>query len=149
MGLPEIEAFLTHLAIALNVTANTQNQALNAILFLYRQVLKQELDSRVHAIRAKRPSGSPLSSPPKKLVPSSKTPPESIACSSNDSTVADFASTNVISPSTDYDRPSSSDPIAQGTIPSIGSWRPIDSERSSPSLLTDRVHQLDDNPVER
>jgi site-specific recombinase XerD len=60
MGLPEIEAFLTHLAIALNGTANTQNQALNAILFLYRQVLKQELDGRVDAIRAKRPSRLPV-----------------------------------------------------------------------------------------
>jgi site-specific recombinase XerD len=60
MGVPEIEAFLTHLAIEGNVTANTQNQALNAILFLYRQVLKQELDSRVDAIRAKRPSRLPV-----------------------------------------------------------------------------------------
>jgi integron integrase len=60
MGVPEIEAFLTHLAIAGNVTANTQNQALNAILFLYRQVLKQELDSRIDAIRAKRPSRLPV-----------------------------------------------------------------------------------------
>jgi site-specific recombinase XerD len=60
MGVPEIEAFLTHLAIEGNVTATTQNQALNAILFLYRQVLKQELDSRVDAIRAKRPSRLPV-----------------------------------------------------------------------------------------
>jgi site-specific recombinase XerD len=60
MGVPEIEAFLTHLAIEGNVTANTQNQALNAILFLYRQVLKQELDSRVDAIRAKRTSRLPV-----------------------------------------------------------------------------------------
>lgn len=40
----EIEEFLTHLAVKENVAASTQNQALNAILFLYRKVLKQELD---------------------------------------------------------------------------------------------------------
>ncbi|MFM2430962.1 MAG: hypothetical protein RLZZ511_2175 [Cyanobacteriota bacterium] len=60
MGVPEIEAFLTHLAIEGNVTATTQNQALNALLFLYRHVLKQELDSRIDAIRAKRPSRLPV-----------------------------------------------------------------------------------------
>ncbi len=60
MGTPEIEAFLTHLAIAGQVTASTQNQALKALLFLYRHVLKQELDSRVDAIRAKRPSRLPV-----------------------------------------------------------------------------------------
>jgi site-specific recombinase XerD len=60
MGVPEIEAFLTRLAIEGNVTATTQNQALNALLFLYRHVLKQELDSRVDAIRAKRPSRLPV-----------------------------------------------------------------------------------------
>ncbi|MGF1574553.1 MAG: integron integrase [Cyanophyceae cyanobacterium] len=60
MGTPEIEAFLTHLAIEGQVTASTQNQALNALLFLYRHVLKQELDSRVNAIRAKRPSRLPV-----------------------------------------------------------------------------------------
>jgi integron integrase len=60
MGTPEIEAFLTHLAIEGQVTASTQNQALNALLFLYRHVLKQELDSRVDAIRAKRPSRLPV-----------------------------------------------------------------------------------------
>jgi Phage integrase, N-terminal SAM-like domain len=40
MEVPEIEEFLTHLAVEGNVTAATQNQALNAILFLYRQVLQ-------------------------------------------------------------------------------------------------------------
>ncbi len=38
-----MEAFLTHLAVQGKVAASTQNQALNAIVFLYRQVLKQEL----------------------------------------------------------------------------------------------------------
>ena len=39
MGPAEIEAFLTHLAIAGNVARSTQNQAFNALLFLYREVL--------------------------------------------------------------------------------------------------------------
>jgi Phage integrase, N-terminal SAM-like domain len=39
MNTPEIEAFLTHLAVAKNVSPSTQNQALCAILFLYRHVL--------------------------------------------------------------------------------------------------------------
>jgi hypothetical protein len=39
MGRVEIEAFLTHLAVHDQVAASTQNQALNALLFLYREVL--------------------------------------------------------------------------------------------------------------
>jgi len=50
----EIEEFLTYLAVEENVAASTQNQALNAILFLYKEVLKQELDLQVDAVRAKR-----------------------------------------------------------------------------------------------
>ncbi len=50
----EIEEFLTHLAVKENVAASTQNQALNAILFLYKEVLKQKLDLQVNAVRAKR-----------------------------------------------------------------------------------------------
>ncbi len=51
----KMEAFLTHLARS-GVSAATQNQAFNALLFFYRQVLKQEL-GQVHALRAKRPTG--------------------------------------------------------------------------------------------
>lgn len=54
MGSTEIEAFLTYLAVKERVAASTQNQALSALLFLYREVLKQELDSPVDALRAKR-----------------------------------------------------------------------------------------------
>jgi integrase len=54
MGGAELEAFLTHLAVVDQVTASTQNQALNAILFLYRQVLKQDLGISIDAVRAKR-----------------------------------------------------------------------------------------------
>jgi len=53
MGVPEIEAFLTHLAVQEQVAASTQNQALSALLFLYRHVLQLPLDERIDAIRAK------------------------------------------------------------------------------------------------
>ena len=54
MGSAEIEAFLTHLAVQEQVAASTQNQALSAILFLYREVLRQELDTSIDAVRAKQ-----------------------------------------------------------------------------------------------
>ena len=43
MGAREIEAFLTELAMEGRVVATTQNQAMNALIFLYREVLKQEV----------------------------------------------------------------------------------------------------------
>ncbi len=43
MGAPEVEAFLTHLAVERNVAASTQNQAKSALLFLYKEVLGIEL----------------------------------------------------------------------------------------------------------
>jgi site-specific recombinase XerD len=61
MGMPEINAFLTHLATHRNVAASTQNQALSALLFLYREVLEINLDSvdSLAPIRAKRPDRLP------------------------------------------------------------------------------------------
>jgi integron integrase len=53
MGAAEIEAFLTHLAVEKQVSASTQNQAFSAVLFLYRQVLHQDLDGSINAVRAK------------------------------------------------------------------------------------------------
>jgi len=58
MGNAEVEAFLTHLAVDLNVAASTQNQALCALLFLYREVLKKDLGP-VDSIRAKKPKRLP------------------------------------------------------------------------------------------
>jgi integron integrase len=58
MGAQEVEAFLTHLAVKENVAASTQNQAFSALLFLYRQVLHQDLGS-IDALRAKRPRRLP------------------------------------------------------------------------------------------
>ncbi len=59
MGVPEIEAFLTHLAVEQRVAASTQNQALNALLFLYREVLKKDLECPIDALRAKKPKRLP------------------------------------------------------------------------------------------
>jgi len=58
MGAPQVEAFLTHLAVKDNVAASTQNQALSALLFLYREVLHQDLGP-VDAMRAKHPKRLP------------------------------------------------------------------------------------------
>ncbi len=44
LGAKEVEAFLSDLATTRNVAASTQNRALNAILFLYREVLEMKLD---------------------------------------------------------------------------------------------------------
>jgi integron integrase len=44
MGSAEVNAFLTHLAVELHVSASTQNQALSALLFLYRELLERDLD---------------------------------------------------------------------------------------------------------
>jgi integron integrase len=59
MGVAEIEAFLTHLAIDRRVAASTQNQALSALLFLYRQVLDKDLERPVDFARARRPQHLP------------------------------------------------------------------------------------------
>lgn len=60
MNTPEIEQFLTHLAVDLNVAASTQNQALSALLFLYQQVLHLPLEYPVDAVRAKKPKRLPV-----------------------------------------------------------------------------------------
>ncbi|MCD9029570.1 integron integrase [Luteimonas sp. BDR2-5] len=60
MGGPEVETFLTMLAVRGNVAASTQNQALAALLFLYRDVLKTRLPWMEEVVRAKRPSRLPV-----------------------------------------------------------------------------------------
>src|SRR3954447_15897296 len=60
MGEPEVEAFLTHLATQAHVSASTQNQALAALLFLYRDVLSRELAWLRNIVHAKRPSRLPV-----------------------------------------------------------------------------------------
>ncbi len=60
MGAPEVEAFLSDLAVRRDVSASTQNQALSAILFLYKQVLQIELPWLEGVIRAKRSQRLPV-----------------------------------------------------------------------------------------
>lgn len=60
MGAAEVEAFLTHLAVDAKVGASTQNQALQALLFLYRQVLDVELPWLDNVTRASRPRRLPV-----------------------------------------------------------------------------------------
>ena len=55
MSTPEITTFLSYLATEQKVSASTQNQALNALLFLYRDVLVKDLPEPIDAIRARRP----------------------------------------------------------------------------------------------
>jgi site-specific recombinase XerD len=59
VAVPEVEAFLTHLAVQRRVSASTQNQALSAILFLYRDVLKIDLGD-LNAVRAHRTRHVPV-----------------------------------------------------------------------------------------
>jgi len=60
MGDEEIKSFLTNLAVNRNVAASTQNQAFNALLFLYREVLKQEFGDISGVVRAKKPRRLPV-----------------------------------------------------------------------------------------
>jgi integron integrase len=60
MGENEISAFLTHLAVDKNVAASTQNQALNAIIFLYKEIIKKELGEINNIVWAKRTRKLPV-----------------------------------------------------------------------------------------
>jgi len=60
MGGPQVEAFLSHLATGARVAASTQNQALSALLFLYREVLHVDLPWLDGVVRAKRPKRVPV-----------------------------------------------------------------------------------------
>jgi integron integrase len=60
MGASEIAAFLTWLAVRQHVSASTQNQALSALLFLYRNVLEIEMGAIAHVPRARTPERLPV-----------------------------------------------------------------------------------------
>ena len=60
MAEPEINAFLTHLAVEKRVSASTQNQALSALRFLYRHVLDREVGDLGEVIRARKPKRLPV-----------------------------------------------------------------------------------------
>ena len=59
MGIGEIQAYITYLATNRNVAASTQNQALSAILFLYRNVLLKDIEFPTDVIRPKKPGRLP------------------------------------------------------------------------------------------
>ena len=59
LGGAEVTRFLSHLAVAARVSASTQNQALSALLFLYRRVLHIDLPWLEGLVRAKRPAPCP------------------------------------------------------------------------------------------
>jgi len=61
MGKDEIESFLTHLAVEKNVAPSTQNQAFNAILFLYKEVLNIDISNwNIQSFRAKERTKIPV-----------------------------------------------------------------------------------------
>ena len=59
-GTREVEAFLTHLAVHAKVAASTQNQAMNALVFLYKRVLERPLEGRIDAARSSREPRIPV-----------------------------------------------------------------------------------------
>jgi len=60
LGAPDVEGFLTHLAVTAHVSASTQNQALSALLFLYREVLEVDLPWLSGVVRARAPVRIPV-----------------------------------------------------------------------------------------
>jgi site-specific recombinase XerD len=60
MAEAEINGFLTHLAVKEKVSASTQNQALSALLFLYRHVIGREVGDLGNVIRARKPTRLPV-----------------------------------------------------------------------------------------
>src|SRR3989338_11648347 len=60
MGEAEIARFLSNLATNAKVSASTQNQAFNALLFLYQEVLHRKIGLIEGVVRAKRPSRLPV-----------------------------------------------------------------------------------------
>jgi integron integrase len=59
-GERKIEEFLTHLAVDENVASATQNQAMNALVFLYKRVLQLPLNETINAVRADRKENMPV-----------------------------------------------------------------------------------------
>jgi hypothetical protein len=67
LGAAEVEQFLTHLAVQGHVSASTQNQALNALVFLYKQVLEIDLGP-FEAVRARRAKRLPVVLAPEEVA---------------------------------------------------------------------------------
>lgn len=56
----DLQAYLSHLAVDRNVSSATQNQALNAVVFLYRHVLDKNIEGEISAVRARRTRRLPV-----------------------------------------------------------------------------------------
>jgi integron integrase len=63
----DIQDFLTHLAVERKVSASTQGQALNALVFVYRHVLRKEIEGLIEAVRAKRSRRLPVVMTPQEV----------------------------------------------------------------------------------
>jgi len=81
MAAPEINAFLTHLAVDGKVSASTQNQALAAVVFLYRHVIGREVGELAGLVRARRRHKLPVVPPSRRFARCSSRPRAS-SCSS-------------------------------------------------------------------
>lgn len=60
LGEVDVRAFLTHLAVDRSVTASTQNQALGALLYLYKHIIKRELSNLGEIPRGRTPTNLPV-----------------------------------------------------------------------------------------
>ena len=67
LGAPDLSTFLTGLAVERRVSASTQNQALSAVLFLYKHVLAIEIGTVPPVVRARTPERLPSSSAVRRL----------------------------------------------------------------------------------
>ena len=72
MAAPEINDYLSHLATDHNVSSSTQNQALSAIIFLYKHILGTEIGDLGTVIRAKRPERLPVVLTPNNTFPNAR-----------------------------------------------------------------------------
>ena len=63
----DIQDFLTHLAVERRVSSSTQSQALNALVFVYRHVLRKEIEGLIEAVRAKRKRRLPVVMTPQEV----------------------------------------------------------------------------------
>lgn len=67
LGSSDVQSFLSHLAVEKKVSASTQNQALNAVIFLYRHVLEKDIDGEVDSVRARQKRRLPVVLTPREV----------------------------------------------------------------------------------
>jgi len=67
LGAGDLQAFLSYLAVERKVSASTQNQALNAIVFFYRHVLDRDIDGEIESVRARQSRRLPVVLTPREI----------------------------------------------------------------------------------